>query len=73
MSIYSKNENYLARFIPLFEKQVGMDLNAEQMLTEIIRDNAYVMICILCLYLCNYNLTINTAHVKIIFSYITEY
>lgn len=47
MSIYSKNENYLARFIPLFEKQVGMDLNAEQMLTEIIRDNAYVMIYII--------------------------
>ena len=44
VSIYSKNENYLARFIPLFEKQVGMDLNAEQMLTEIIRDNAYVTI-----------------------------
>lgn len=38
--LYSKNENYLARFISFFEKQVGMDLNAEQMLTELVRDNA---------------------------------
>lgn len=34
-----KNENYLARFIPFFETQVGMDLNAENMLTELVRDN----------------------------------
>lgn len=36
----SKNENYLARFISFFEKQVGLDLNAEQMITELVRDNA---------------------------------
>ena len=34
-----KNEIYLARFIPFFETQVGMDLNAEDLLTEIVRDN----------------------------------
>ena len=34
-----KNENYLARFIPFFETQVGLDLNAEDLLTEIVRDN----------------------------------
>ena len=39
-SICSKNENYLARFIYFFEKQVGMGLNAERMLTEVVRDNA---------------------------------
>lgn len=38
--LYSKNENYLARFISFFEKQVGLDLNAEQMITELVRDNA---------------------------------
>jgi len=37
--IYSKNENYLARFISFFEEQIGMGLNAEQMLTELVRDN----------------------------------
>ena len=37
---YSKNENYLAQFITVFEKQVGMNLNAEQMLTELVKDNA---------------------------------
>ena len=40
MYVYSKNENYLAQFVSFFEKQVGMDLNAEQMLTELVRDNA---------------------------------
>lgn len=34
-----KNENYLARFIPFFETQIGLDLNAEDLLTEIVRDN----------------------------------
>ena len=36
-----KNENYLARFIPFFESQIGLDLNAEDLLTEIVRDNRY--------------------------------
>ena len=50
--LYRKNENYLARFIPFFETQVGLDLNAEDMLTEMVRDNrcgymcAYVCACI---------------------------
>ena len=34
-----KNENYLARFIPFFETQVGLDLNAENSITELVRDN----------------------------------
>lgn len=37
--ISRKNENYLARFIPFFETQIGFDLNAEDLLTEIVRDN----------------------------------
>ena len=39
LTIHSKNENYLGRFISFFEGQVGYDLNAEQMLTELVRDN----------------------------------
>ena len=38
--MYSKNENYLARYISFFETQVGMKLSAEEMLTELVRDNA---------------------------------
>ena len=37
--LFRKNENYLAQFIPLYEAQVGKDLNAEDLLTEIIKDN----------------------------------
>ena len=43
--IYRKNENYLARFIPFFETQVGLDLNAEDLLTELVRDNRYEYMC----------------------------
>ncbi|XP_065902252.1 inositol 1,4,5-trisphosphate receptor type 2-like [Dysidea avara] len=38
-----KNENYLARFISFFEQQIGMGLNAEQMLTELVRDNSLIV------------------------------
>ena len=37
--MYSKNENYLARFIYLFERQVGVGINAVQILIEMIRNN----------------------------------
>ena len=36
---HSKNENYLARYIHFFERQVGMGLNAEEMIIELVRDN----------------------------------
>ena len=36
-----KNENYLARFIPFFETQVGLDLNAENSINELVRDNRW--------------------------------
>ena len=39
MYTYSKNENYLARFIDFFERQVGLKLKAEETLTELVRDN----------------------------------
>ncbi|XP_065909470.1 inositol 1,4,5-trisphosphate-gated calcium channel ITPR1-like [Dysidea avara] len=38
-----KNENYLARFIDFFEQQMGMGLNTEQMLTELVRDNSLII------------------------------
>jgi hypothetical protein len=34
-----KNENYLARFIKFFQQQVGMDLNAEEVMIEMVEDN----------------------------------
>ena len=38
--MYSKNENYLARYISFFEAQVGMKLSVEEILTGLVRDNA---------------------------------
>ena len=34
-----KNENYLARFIDFFKTQVGMGLNAEEVMIEMVEDN----------------------------------
>ena len=34
-----KNEFYVARFIPLFREHIGLDLNVENMLIELLRDN----------------------------------
>ena len=36
---YRKNDIYLARFIPLFRKHIGLGINVENMLTELMRDN----------------------------------
>lgn len=36
---YRKNDIYLARFIPLFRTHIGLGLNVENMLTELMRDN----------------------------------
>lgn len=36
---YRKNNVYLARFIPMFRKHIGLDLNVEDMMIELIRDN----------------------------------
>ena len=35
----SKNENYLARFLVFFKTQVGMKLNAEEVMIEMVEDN----------------------------------
>ena len=37
-----KNENYLARFVFFFKTQVGMGLNAEEVMIEMVQDNRYV-------------------------------
>ena len=34
-----KNENYLARFIEFFQAQVGKELNAEEVMIEMVEDN----------------------------------
>ena len=34
-----KNENYLARYIPLFESEIQQELNAQDTVTELLRDN----------------------------------
>ena len=34
-----KNENYLARYIPFFETQIKLNLNAQDSITELVRDN----------------------------------
>ena len=34
-----KNENYLARFIKFFKTQVGLGLNAEEVMIEMVEDN----------------------------------
>ena len=34
-----KNENYLARFMEFFKTQVGMVLNAEEVMIEMVEDN----------------------------------
>ena len=34
-----KNENYLARFLAFFKAQVGMGLNAEKVMIEMVEDN----------------------------------
>ena len=34
-----KNENYLARFLAFFKTQIGMDLNAEEVMIEMVKDN----------------------------------
>ena len=34
-----KNETYLARFIEFFKTQVGMGLNAEEVMIEMVLDN----------------------------------
>ena len=34
-----KNENYLARYIPFFETQIQLNLNAQDSITELVRDN----------------------------------
>ena len=36
---YRKNDIYLARFIPLFRRHIGLGLKVENMLTELMRDN----------------------------------
>jgi inositol 1,4,5-triphosphate receptor type 1 len=37
-----KNENYLARFLAFFKTQVGMKLNAEEVMIEMVEDNRYI-------------------------------
>lgn len=37
-----KNENYLARFVSFFKTQVRMDLNAEEVMIEMVEDNRCV-------------------------------
>ena len=39
MYVHSKNQNSLVRFIHFFNDQVGMGLNAEKMMTELVKDN----------------------------------
>ena len=39
MYVHSKNQNSLVRFIHFFNDQVGMGLNAEKMITELVKDN----------------------------------
>ena len=39
-----KNENYLARFLAFFKTQVGMGLNAEEDMIEMVEDNRYKLI-----------------------------
>ena len=34
-----KNENYLARYIPLFETKSQWELNSQDTVTELLRDN----------------------------------
>ena len=34
-----KNENYLAKLIEFFKTQVGMGLNAEEVMIEMVKDN----------------------------------
>ena len=34
-----KNENYLARFVSFFKTQVRMELNAEEVMIEMVEDN----------------------------------
>ena len=34
-----KNENYLARFLAFFKAQVGMSLDAEEVMFEMVEDN----------------------------------
>ena len=34
-----KNENYLARFMEFFKTQIGMGLNAEKVMIEMVEDN----------------------------------
>ena len=34
-----KNESYLARYIPFFETQIQLNLNAQDSITELVRDN----------------------------------
>ena len=34
-----KNENYLARFLAFFKAQVGMNLDAEEVMIEMVEDN----------------------------------
>ncbi|XP_065910466.1 inositol 1,4,5-trisphosphate-gated calcium channel ITPR1-like [Dysidea avara] len=38
-----KNEFYVARFIPLFREHIGLDLNVENMLIELLRDNQKII------------------------------
>ena len=38
-----KNENYLAKFIEFFKTQVGMGLNAEEVMIEMVADNRYLV------------------------------
>ena len=40
-----KNENYLAKFIEFFKIQVGMGLNAEEVMIEMVKDNRYLVNC----------------------------
>jgi inositol 1,4,5-triphosphate receptor type 1 len=38
-----KNELYLSQFIPFFEKHIGLGLNTESMLIELVRDNIQIV------------------------------
>ena len=38
-----KNENYLARFVSFFKTQVRKELNAEEVMIEMVEDNKCVL------------------------------
>lgn len=47
-----KNENYLARFVRFFKTQVKMELNAEEVMIEMVEDNRCVHRVMECVALC---------------------